>query len=193
MSFFVLHNESAFKTIKSGDDMDFESLLCEHKAAIERFVHFHISNRQDAEDVLQETFLTAFRKFDTLKNKACFKAWLLSVARNKCNDYYRKSAQRQAVSDATLNLMVYEQSCCGIKLSSENDILSSLKNTDKEILYDFYYMELTQKEISERLHISVGTVKSRLYYARENFKTNYPYTSKSKGENVMKLPKNARI
>ncbi len=168
--------------------MDFESLLCEHKAAIERFVHFRISNRQDAEDVLQETFLTAFRKFDTLKNTACFKAWILSIARNKCNDYYRKSAEKPMFSGLDLNLMVYEQSCGGIKLSSEEDVFSSLKNMDKEILYLFYCLELSQKEISEKLHIPVGTVKSRLYYARENFKSNYPYTLKNKGENVMKLP-----
>ncbi len=60
---------------------EFESLLCEHKDALERFVKFKVQNPYDAEDILQETCLAACRNYDTLKNKAVFKAWLLGIAR----------------------------------------------------------------------------------------------------------------
>jgi len=41
---------------------------------------------------LQEVFFSAYQKFSQLKNKSAFKAWIISIARNKCNDYFRKKA-----------------------------------------------------------------------------------------------------
>ncbi len=69
---------------------EFEALLAAEQSAVERFVKFQIQSREDAEDVLQEVYLTACRKFSQLKCRDSFKAWLISIARNKCNDYFRK-------------------------------------------------------------------------------------------------------
>ncbi|MCI8693329.1 MAG: hypothetical protein HFH91_11440 [Lachnospiraceae bacterium] len=54
--------------------MDFEELLRQNPANIERFVRFRLPSRADAEDVLQESLLAAFRQFPSLKNEANFKA-----------------------------------------------------------------------------------------------------------------------
>lgn len=70
----------------------FETYLEESRSAVERIVFFRISRREDAEDVLQEVYLTAYRKFDMLMDHLSFKAWIISIARNKCVDYYRKRA-----------------------------------------------------------------------------------------------------
>lgn len=180
----------ALSEIKSGVDMEFEKLLCEHKGAAERFVYFRIKNKQDAEDILQDTFFTAFTKFDMLKNKDCFKAWLLSIARNKCNDYYRKSMGKAEISGMELSVFPFEQSRYGIAFNSNlQDVFSSLKDKDREILYKFYYLELPQKEIAQQLNIPVGTVKSRLYNAKKHFKLKYPNALTGKGDKVMNLPK----
>ena len=77
--------------MKEGDDVDnFESLLDAERVFVQRFVKFRINSKADAEDVLQEVFLSAYQKFPQLKNKEAFKAWIISIARNKCNDYFRK-------------------------------------------------------------------------------------------------------
>ena len=68
----------------------FEELLEKERVSVGRFVKFRIPVQEDAEDVLQEVFLTAYQKFSQLKNRSAFKAWLLSIARNKCNDYFIK-------------------------------------------------------------------------------------------------------
>ena len=70
----------------------FEELLEAERASVERFVRFRINAKTDADDVLQEVYLTAYQKFPQLKSKDSFKAWLISIARNKCNDYFRKKA-----------------------------------------------------------------------------------------------------
>lgn len=65
---------------------EFERLLEAERVSVERFVRFRMSSKADADDVLQEIFLTACQKFPQLKNKDLFKAWIISIARNKCND-----------------------------------------------------------------------------------------------------------
>ena len=75
----------------------FESLLESERVSIERFVRFRISSKADADDILQEVFLTAYQKFSDLKDKRAFKSWIISIARNKCNDYFRKKATQYEI------------------------------------------------------------------------------------------------
>ncbi len=189
--FFVYYYESTFIMKKGGVDMVFEKLLCEHKSVIERYVYYRISNKDDADDIMQEIYMTAFQKFSTLKNINSFKAWIIEIAKNKCRDYYRSIAKSEELSFYNFLQTDFEQSRYGIAEQTDVfEVLSSLKMLDKEILYLFYYLELSQKEIANCLEIPVGTVKSRLYNAKQNFKEKYPYSASMKGEKTMNLPKN---
>ena len=171
--------------------MEFEDLLMEHKRAVERFVFFKIADRQDAEDLLQEVYLSAFQKFDTLKNKEQFKAWIISIARNKCNDHYRKTAKTSALFDRDIELSGLPANRFGISRDlGVFDTLNKLSETDREIINAYYFIGYSQEEIAKRLGIPPGTVKSRLHNARARFKQFYPYAPnrKPKGDNTMKLP-----
>lgn len=165
--------------------MDFDKLLEANKNAIERYVHFRISNFADAEDILQETYLSAFQKFNTLNDKKQFKAWIIRIAKNKCNDYYRKQ-KIEFVDEYDLDLCV-GKSGIGDRLELL-ELINSLKDNDKEIL-SIYYCGYSQNEISQMLHIPIGTVKSRLHNAKNNFKSIYAPQSIQKGNTVMILPK----
>ena len=77
---------------------EFEKLLAVERTSIERFVRFRLSSKADADDVLQEIYFTAYQKFSQLKNKDSFKAWIVSIARNKCNDYFRRKAAQFEVT-----------------------------------------------------------------------------------------------
>ena len=76
---------------------EFENLLEAERVSVERFVRFRISAKADADDVLHEVFLTAYQKFSQLKNQHAFKAWIISIARNKCNDYFRWKAMQYEI------------------------------------------------------------------------------------------------
>lgn len=170
---------------------EFEILLNECKNAVERFVWFKLSSKADADDILQETYLTAFQKFDTLADKSHFKAWIISIARNKCNDYYRRKAKSVDVSIDELTEQPLTASRYGyVEQHDVYDTLESLSENDKQIIDLFYIQGYTQSEIAQRLNIPVGTVKSRLYTARNNFKRLYlPDTIYGKvDENMKKLP-----
>ncbi len=163
----------------------FEELLQAELPALERFVKFRIGSAQDAEDVLQEVCLAAWRNFESLRDTGSFKPWLLGIARNKCKDYFREQARRMELPLDALNEAVPAAGLHGRTVKNAvRDTLEQLGGTDQQILYLAYFRDLPQAEIARRLHIPLGTVKSRLHKARSRFKERWPH--KEKGEQNMK-------
>ena len=158
----------------------------ECRGSVERYVRFKISNKSDADDVLQEIWLAGFLQFEKLKNKNSFKAWMIGIARNKVNDYFRNRRDFLNIDELSEKELV--QSRYGlVEYSPVEETLEILSPKDREILTLFFFENMPQKEISKALKIPVGTVKSRLNTAKNNFKKYYPYSAK--GENFMfKLP-----
>ena len=168
---------------------DFDKLLQDEMPVLKRFVRFRIGNAHDADDVLQETCIAAFKGFGKLKDESLFKPWLLGIARNKCNDYFREKAKLLEIPIDELSETAISYGVRGITtVSAVRETLDMLGDKDKQILYLYYFKQLQQEEIAKRLSLPLGTVKSRLYNAKQRFKENYPY--KPKGEKLMltKMP-----
>lgn len=166
---------------------EFEKLLSESKGAIERFVKFKINNHCDSEDIIQDVCLTALQRLGTLKNEACFKAWLISIAKNKCNDYYRRKAANMEINiDALSETELSYGSCQVTERTAVSETLERLGSNERQLLYLYFFRELSQREIAEYMHIPLGTVKSRLYHAKKKFREIYPYPPQTKGEKNMK-------
>lgn len=169
----------------------FEALLESERPAVERFVRFQMREKADADDVLQEVFLAAYQKFSGLRDPSAFKAWLISIARNKCRDYFRKQAAQQEISIDALSEGELADNRHGASADAAvQETLCLLGDRDRQILYLYFWEELPQAEIARRLDIPVGTVKSRLHTAKLHFKNKYPYPMDgAKGEhNMKKLP-----
>ena len=170
---------------------EFEKMLSDVSSGVERFVRYRLPSQADADDVLQEVYLSAYRKFPQLKNKDAFKPWIISIARNKCNDYFRDKAAQMEISIEELSQQELSAGRLGISVvHTVRETLDRLGDKDKQILYLYFWKELPQTEIAKLLDIPVGTVKSRLHTAKQHFKNKYPYqTQKPKGEPTMqKLP-----
>ncbi len=169
---------------------NFDALLNANRSAVEHFVRFRLHSTEDADDVLQEVYLTAYQKFGQLKNSDAFRAWILSIARNKCNDLFRQKAARLEIPLDALDVQTLTDSRFG---PAENtavlDTLERLGTKDKQILYLYFWKEMPQADIAKQLSLPLGTVKSRLHTAKQNFKKNYPHHSVKKGDDTMtKLP-----
>lgn len=170
---------------------DFEKLLSAERVVVERFVRFRLNSKTDADDILQEVYVTAYQKFSQLKNKDSFKAWILSIARNKCNDYFRKKASQYEIPIDELTEKELSDGRYGVSEGyAVRETLELLGDKDKQMLYLYFWKEMPQTEIAKQLNIPVGTVKSRLHTAKQNFKSKYPYhAEQSKGEcSMKKLP-----
>ena len=170
---------------------EFEKMLDTERVFVERFVRYRLNDKTDADDVLQEIYLAAYQKFSQLKNKESFKTWLISIAKNKCNDYFRKKAALLEIPIEDLNGTELSVGRGGVSVvSAVRETLDLLGEKDKQILYLYFWKEIPQADIAKRLNIPVGTVKSRLHTAKQNFKENYPFiTGTTKGEwDMKKLP-----
>lgn len=149
---------------------EFETLLSASRTAVDRWLKAHIGNPGDAEDVLQETCMAAFQGFSGLQNKASFLPWILGIARRKCADWYRAQARNRAVPMAQLPDVPMP---AAEELPVE-ETLEKLPERDQLMLRLFYQEMLSQKQISARLRIPEGTVKSRMNAARARFRAAYP-------------------
>ena len=173
LRFSIVYNgESALHHKKGGEFMEsFEQLLIEHRGAVERYVRYRISSKSDADDVLQEVYISAFRRFEQLRKAESFKPWILSIARNKCVDFMRSRPDELAFDELPENAIA--QSRFGlIGDSAVAETLDMLSFNDKQVLELCYYSGLKQTEIAQKLRIPLGTVKSRLNTAKKNFRKN---------------------
>ena len=166
----------------------FEELLAQVRGGVERFVRYRLPGRADADDVLQEVYLTAYQRFGQLKNPESFRPWIISIARNKCNDYFRARAAQTEISIEELSRQELSTGRLGLSVvHTVRETLERLGDKDRQILYLYFWRELPQNEIAKLLDIPVGTVKSRLYTAKRHFESKYPYpTRKPKGDMMMK-------
>lgn len=182
-------SEIDFKIILQGGDnvSEFEKLLQENLVFLQRYVNYKINNKHDAEDIIQEVCLNATVKFDSLKSQSAFKAWLIGIAKHKCNDYYARKAKDMSIPLEALSESALSVGRFGITAQNTVvDTLESLGDKEKQILYLYFFKNLTQEEIAKRLSVPVGTVKSRLHYAKEKFKKHYPKQKSPKGDTFMK-------
>ena len=129
-------------------------------------------DKEKAQDFMQDLFAKIIEKpklYDLSRN---FKTWLFSVANNMCKNEYRKQSIRHNTSydmeeglqikDTGMNAMDnLQDSQFSEKLKLE---LDKLDEKQKSAFVMRYFQELSIKEIAETLHISEGTVKSRLFY-----------------------------
>lgn len=129
-------------------------------------------DRQSAEDIVQETFLRAWRHPEVLATTGgSTRAWLFTVARNLVIDGVRaKSSRPQQVGDAALAGMPapetvedeIERAVVGWEVA---DALADLPSHHRDVLLQTYYLGRSVSEAAAALKVPEGTVKSRAYYA----------------------------
>lgn len=139
--------------------------------------------RQDEDtvmDLLQDTYIKAFSKLDTLGDDSKFPTWVRTIARNKALDYLKK--KKPLLFTETLDEygeVVWEQKETNISVLPEDaldqkdtsaifkEILDSIPEKQRLVITMYYYMEMSQPHIARTLGISEGTVKSRLSYGKK--------------------------
>ena len=148
------------------DDVTFDGWVREHQRLLFRIAFWWTSSRSDAEDLVQETFLEAYRGRSGLRDRELVRAWLIGILRNR----YRK-LQRQPRTE-TLTTVLEEELIAPHTLSEDylalHQALRELDDRHRLPVVLFYFEELSYKEIGIALGIPLGTVMSRLSRARRH-------------------------
>lgn len=149
----------------------FEELLEACRRSLKRYVFYRISDREDAEDLLAAIHLKAFEKRDSLLNPESFKAWILRIASNRCNDYFRDQANSMEIEwEDELDEILTMNRAGRTMQRKVRDTLESVHDSERQLLILYYFYQMPLQDIAKELDIPVGTVKSRLYAARNAFK-----------------------
>lgn len=134
---------------------------------------YSITRKWDmADDITQEVFIKVFRNMQAFRRDASVKTWLLTITRNTAIDFKRSAFLRKV----TLSDWFEER---GERRSSENEVLEQMAVNDlwkmvlelppkyREAIILFAHYQLSMKEMADILGVTEGTVKSRLFHARQ--------------------------
>jgi len=132
---------------------------------------------EDAEDILQEVFLKAYRNINSYNPKYSFSNWIYRIAHNEAISFLRKkkitisNTEDEDIFDRIPSEEDIEDDFLeSVKSSEVRDILSKLDQKYREVLVLRFFEEKEYNEISEILHISSGTVASLISRGKEKFK-----------------------
>jgi RNA polymerase sigma-70 factor (ECF subfamily) len=127
-----------------------------------------------SKDIAQDTWQTIIAKIDALKDTSSFRTWSLRIVYSKSLDVLRiKNVERFKQEEYVKNLGVIVEDITENTTLNRKLLLAiqDLPEQQQLVIKLFYVEEYSLKEISKMLNISIGTAKSRLFYAREKLKT----------------------
>ena len=158
-----------------------------------------LKDEENAKDIMQETYITAFLKLDTLNDEQKFCGWIISIAVNKCKNKLKGKVEYQIDDEVLITeaetdeLMLPEEYIT--KAEKRKVLLQIMEDTlsfnQYQTVLMFYFDEMSISEIAQGLEISEGTVKSRLNSSRAKMKTaieDYENKSGDKLHGVVVVP-----
>jgi RNA polymerase sigma factor (sigma-70 family) len=172
------------KKALAGNEAAYSLLLRRHKDAIYRMIVRIVRNQEEARDLVQETFMKAFGSLSSYKCQYRFTTWLYKIAANSCIDYLRKRRlvsvsldQPLETKDGEVTIEVAdwtynpEQDLTSRQKSLSIDAaIDSLPRKYREVILYRHKQDKSYEEIAQILSIPVGTVKARIFRARELLK-----------------------
>ena len=154
--------------------MEFNSKLIDMEDNLERFALSLTSNRDEAKDLLQETYLKALTYKDKFVEFTNLKAWAFTIMKNTFINNYRKSIRENTSVDNTKDLYFLNNVRESQLVSPDSDFAYKEINKAINELEDEFKIPFRMhtegykyKEIAETLDLKIGTVKSRIFFTRK--------------------------
>ncbi|RKU20785.1 hypothetical protein C6500_08180 [Candidatus Poribacteria bacterium] len=166
----------------AGDEGAFTTLVKKYQKSVHALAWRKVGDFHTAEELTQDTFLKAYQKLGTLKNPNQFAGWLYVIANRLCIAWHRKQKPPMESLETTTGEEIEESSYRHYedeqrkKAATEDrqvrvrNLLEKLPESERTVVTLHYLGEMTVKEISKFLGVSVNTIKSRLQRARNRLK-----------------------
>jgi RNA polymerase sigma-70 factor (ECF subfamily) len=173
------------ENFKKGDENSFTELMIKHKEKVRNLVYLTLGDVDYVDDISQDVFISVYHKLKEFRFESKFTTWLYRITVNKCRDYLRKKKVRSIF--VSIKEIDYNK---GFKANPDSiDIpglvrkaISKLPEKLKIPLVLRDIKGFSYQEIADELNCEVGTVKSRIFRARESLKVILaPYQNELKG------------
>ncbi|HDL77432.1 MAG TPA: sigma-70 family RNA polymerase sigma factor [Lentisphaerae bacterium] len=176
-----ISDEALLNRMQAGDEAACEELVRRYQSRIYSLVYNMVGNREDAEDLVQDIFVRAFRNIGTFQGRSRFYTWLYRIAINLTINFLKRPARRGKLSlddvdlgierDRTFVEMVSRRTPATDMRITElqerlNKALQKLSDKHRTVVVLHDIEGIPHQEIARMLRCSAGTVRSRLFYAR---------------------------
>ena len=157
--------------------IEFNAHFNQMTALLNAFAYNLTKNAEDSKDLFQETAFRALRNRDKFRQGTNFKAWLFTIMKNIFINDYRKKSKANTIIDSTDNLFylnsgkntVSNLAGSTILMKELTRMIESLEDSIR-IPFMMHYYGYKYQEIAEELKLPLGTVKSRIFFARKELK-----------------------
>jgi RNA polymerase sigma-70 factor (ECF subfamily) len=164
---------SLIKRFNDGDNSVFQLLVKRHKEKVRNIIYLTISNSSSVDDIAQEVFITVYKNLKHFRFESQFTTWLYRITVNKCKDHLRKINVRkifipikEAAGEPGRGIDTENKDVSNIVMNAISELPAKLRVP--LLLKDIE--GFSYQEISETLRCEMGTVKSRLFRARESLR-----------------------
>ncbi len=159
---------------QNGDSKALTILVKRYQSDFCRYACWYTHDIEMARDVVQDSWGVIIAKLGTLRNPESFRSWAMRIVTRKAQDQLRSTGKLRSFKKQYRPIAEYE-SDDNLKaeyIKQLHEAIRKLSFDQQLVLRLFYIQEYSLKEIATILEISAGTVKSRLYHAREKLKSN---------------------
>ena len=171
-----LPDDELLRLIRTGSERAFDELFDRHHQTAYRVAYRLLNNEADALDAVQDGFINAIKNLKQFRAESTFRTWLLRIVSHAALDLGRSRRRREArfvesLPDHPSDELTIHDELNGQELRRVLDeALATMPEAQRQTFVLHLDGELSYQEIAEALKLPIGTVMSRLYYARQKLK-----------------------
>jgi RNA polymerase sigma-70 factor, ECF subfamily len=164
--------------IAEGCHQSAANLYQEYHRAVYAFIRFRIGDEQAAEEILNDTFMVAFRRPQRYDQSCEYSTWLIGIAKRLCLNWQRKRTRIQALEAQSLNATDVESiasdSMSALQAIEQSQMQQALKGCidklperQREAIFWAWHQERSMSDIASQMQCSEGAIKAHLHHARK--------------------------
>lgn len=159
----------------AGDKESFEHLMNRHLKVIYNYICLRVNSRENVEDIIQESMISIWLSLKNFNFQSSFRTWVIGVVRRRIADYFRSIYKTKTVliSDFEGNLIESDETENVVSGLYVEKAVETLESTEKEIVFLTFTAQLTYSEISEIMHIPIGTIKSKMSRIKDKLRKEF--------------------